>query len=499
MKVKNLLLIALLFSIAVLQISSISLISKYQTRDLKIKEILNDIVKSEKYWNYDNLKLELMTKSIETAHHGAESLKLSEFKYIASFLSSSGLVGKFDIKENHKNNTLEITSSKEMEGVYDLSIEFRYDYLADYKNGTIQEFNGKGIIYTKSQKFNVTLVYTYPDYEVIYLVDVDLNYLEHSLEEDHQRISLILTDLLQENDFEHINNQVSEIIRVSLEKWEIEKEDAKLFELTRKFPKKSYNVSYRESLAFDFDTTGVISLMEGDIEGQGLIYEEDSEFRAFRNFDPLLAPEQLFIHKKILTNLFKLGAEKKLVTIRQENIDDLKPKGLKRLDIESLVKFFPEVSNKKPLDSEFYIEYYVDSVSYKYHDAYVNFIFFFVSYDEEVLLKLNFAYNVILEHLEDVETGIGAMSINFFIRDRRSFVLRDVKIISPLSTRINKSGLIEFLDDVLHLSYEKRNYILLNDFVTFDKLIEKFDTVKPTNDGFILYHTLKKDNLKFLN
>jgi len=418
-------------------------------------------------------------------------------------LSGSGLIGKYDIKEDHKNNTLEITSSKEMEGVYDLSIEFIYNHTTVYSNQTKEEKVGKGIIASKSKNFNVTLVYAYPDYEVLYLVNVDLDYKEHTLEEADERISFLLNRLLTDTNFEDISNKVSDIIRDSLDKWGIQKENEKLFELTRRIPKKSYNVSYRESLAFDFNSTGVISLMEGDIEGEQLIYDEDSEISAFRNFDPSLSSEQVFIHKKILINLFKLGNEKKLSFVTQEVIDTLKPRGLKKLDIETLSKFYPSVLNYKPLDGEFYIEYYVNSVIFKNHDALVDYTFFFVSYDEEVLIKLNVTYNIIFEVIEDNESSAGKKRINFILRDKHSFKQRNVKVISPVGTRTNKSGLAEFLDDLLVLSYQNNHYVLLDDYASFDKLIENFDTVKPTDDGFILYHTNKRNNsnlnLKFLN
>ena len=243
--------------------------------------------------------------------------------------------------------------------------------------------------------------------------------------------------------------------------------------------------------------------MEGDIEGEQLIYDEDSEISAFRNFDPSLSSEQVFIHKKILINLFKLGNEKKLSLVTQEVIENLKPRGLKKLDIATLSKFYPSVLNYKPLDAEFYIEYYVNSVIFKNHDALVNYTFFFVSYDEEVLVKLNVTYNIIFEVIEDNESSAGQKRINFILRDKHSFVQRDVKIVSPVGTRINKKGLAEFLDDLLVLSYQNNHYVLLEDYVSFEKLIEKFDTVKPTDDGFVLYHTNKRNNLnlnlKFLN
>ena len=189
MKVKILILIALLFSIGILQTNSLSLLSKYQTKEQKIKEIINDIVKSETDWEYKNLNLQSLTIT-EPTLYATEQLTISDFKYIAGFLSGYGLVGKYNIKEDHKNNTLEITSSNEMESVYDLSIGFNYNHTIVYSNQTREENVGKGIIVSKTKNFNITLVYAYPDYEVLHLVDVNLNFTEHTLEEENERIKL---------------------------------------------------------------------------------------------------------------------------------------------------------------------------------------------------------------------------------------------------------------------------------------------------------------------
>jgi len=61
MKIKIFIVIALLFSMEILPTNSLSLLSKYQTKEQKIKETIDDIVKSEKDWKYENLNLQNLT------------------------------------------------------------------------------------------------------------------------------------------------------------------------------------------------------------------------------------------------------------------------------------------------------------------------------------------------------------------------------------------------------------------------------------------------------
>jgi len=92
--------------------------------------------------------------------------------------------------------------------------------------------------------------------------------------------------------------------------------------------------------------------------------------------------------------------EKKLFSVRQKDAEELGLEGV-NLNIKWLSKFYPQVSEYKALDSDFYIEYYVNSLTYEDDEAVINYSFFFVSEDEEVLVKFNVIYETIFDNLID--------------------------------------------------------------------------------------------------
>lgn len=499
MKFNNLI-ISIFLSLLVFRINTISLISKYQTQESKISEIISNLGKAVNDWKFEKFSISKQTKSIDT-QHSYEELSIDNFNYIGSFLTTNKLQGILNINEENVKNSLEITPTKEDESVYGLTIEFSYAYSNDFKNKTVQESNGKGEIILGCNRFNYTVEFSLSNYEILNLVDINLSLVDIVSDQDAQgRVPQMLKQALDEGLMDIISANISQEMVSSLDAFESQKENEKIFALTRREPEKVFNISYRHSLGYVFDLIGVINFMEGSIEGEKILSGEDTSIEAFKDFDFEMQTDQLFIHKKLLINLFKLGLERQLVTVTTDVTKQLKLKGFNEMSMKALSRFYPQVLNFKPIDTEFYIEYYVNSVTYVNNNALVNYSFFFVAEDEEVLVKFNCDYNFVFELIDETSEETGKRSLNLVIRDSANLVQRDFKLLSPEVSKVDVRKLSLFVNDLLAASYRNKNYVLLKDFEDFGKLIEKFDSIKLLDDGLILYQKLNSNegNLKFL-
>lgn len=494
MKYNKLILIAIFLSFALLHITSITLISKYQTQEEKINEIVINLVDSEPQFKYNKLQLSEISKVNEL-----DSLKIYNISHSGSSLTTEYLHASFHLSPDNKRNSLEIISKAAPADNHAFFLTLYFDY--EYKNET-GTFNGQGSLGTKADLFNYTMEYLHPAYQVINHVDIKMSYKDHSLIEKDEKVSDLFKDLLLENRLDdELSQKVSAIIKESLDEIVINREDSKSFVLTRKEPNKKYTISSRESLAYEFDSSdGVISFMEGSIYGEKILADEDTDLPPFRGFDTSLKTDQLFIHNKLFINLFKLGMEKKLATVRQKDINELDLEGVK-LDIKWLSQFYPQVKEIKAIDTDFYIEYYVNSVTYEEGQApFINYSFFFIAEDEEVILKFNVSYQIFFDVLlNETETAFGGKSVNLAIQGSGNLFLKTLDIIAPTGTRLDKNGIHNFVNNLLVSSYVKNPYHLFNEYETFGNLIVRFDSFRDVQDGLIFYETPQEEIFKFLS
>jgi len=219
------------------------------------------------------------------------------FTFVGSNLSPNELNAKFHINKENRNNTLEIISqpASEEPHAYILSLNFNYEYNKDSETIT-----GSGLINRKADLFNYTLVYAHPDYEVLNLVEVKMSYKDHILNERYDAIDkFLMKTFLQNNFFQGLSENVSPLIKQSLDEIVVFIEDTKNFVLKRKEPKKNFIISLRESLAFEFDSEdGVISFMEGSIDGERILADEDAALPPIGETSKKdIKVDQVFLHK----------------------------------------------------------------------------------------------------------------------------------------------------------------------------------------------------------
>jgi len=486
----------LLFTLPV--VTSTNLISKLQSKKTFIDSIINELVNSAQTWDLAEIKMNNRQQQQIHENGRAMEVNLTNFNCTSKYLSTEHLQANIHQNSKNKINLIEVVSSNELDLVLMLNFTFNYDYKLVNSDGSEVFKSGTGWLKIVSNYFNLVRLFVMPKYKELSLIDVKMKPLGYELDNYNEDVISLINELFEYDSLEDVEKEIINMIKNNLNDVNNKAEKEKEFSIQTRNHEMSYNISFKWANQPYLKEDKIVSFMEGSIVNEDILVEEDAEISEFVDFNSALShSEQLFIHKKLIVDLFRLNYEKKLFIINQEKINLMEFSPLNNMDMQFLGKYYPSIFDFKPSDSKFYFEFYVNSVLWDNKDALIKYTFYFMDLNDDQLL---IEFDLLVFIFFDVEEMIrpdGSKGINFVIKNGKNLNFEKFRLLNPRNVRFNTEKFYKLIKEFLIEHFDYENFVLFKNYETFSSLIESFDVVKTVSEGYIFYNRHKSE-LNFL-
>jgi hypothetical protein len=493
-----------LLSICLGIILSNSLISLYLKKEAEIKKIISIIGESQSMWEFTDVSGYSISMSTPngTGDGSDEYIKFSNFRFDNGTFESD----QFNSTIQDDNKTLTSVSFETNSPIMKLKFNFDCNYKLVKNNNTINETNVFSWITLSTKQFNFTrkyLNYTSGENSLSF----DLFLLDFKPFEN-QRIESLLKDHFTDSTLKgEIYSMAQGDIFRSINKYFSTLKNNKTISLITGEKNNSYTLSIKlTDNLFVPDNSSIINFLSGSILEAPQFDQEDSTFYKWTKFDHSEAlgnsDFQIFIHKKIFHNLFKLDKDQKTFQVYNSDISDMKIYGLNELSINWLAQFYPTILDSRSITDKFHVEYKFTNITWDYYLTKVDFKFYFID-EVEVVLEFDMSFYFNIQTFER-KLSEGNFGVNFGFTYEGS-ELSSCNIITKLSGKFNKQSFSKAMKDFV-MAFMRKNKIL-RDYESFASIYEGFNRVEILKQGIVLgvasipkvqMMEQEKGNLKFL-